>query len=131
MKSLRSCLRLLAACGAMVCATSLMAQADNSFDGSWAAEWKTPAGRLLSATLQLKDGAGTWHVQATRTNEDPCSKLAAPATVVVREGQPYLQIKPGEVIAGCTSSLLKLTKSADGQLKGNWRDGRDVTISRQ
>ncbi len=109
-----------------------LAQEHASLQGSWQVEWASPKGRPISATLNLREGLGTWTMHVLSNSEkDPCAKIEAPASLVLREGQPHVAIQPSKVLGGCTDSLLRLTPGADGTLKGQWRDGREVKLTKQ
>ena len=106
-------------------------QDTTSYDGEWVAEWKTVAGRPASASLVLRNGAGTWQVRVFGRVEDPCVKVAAPAKLDLSEEQLYLAIDPSAVISGCPNSRLKLGKPGEGSLRGNWSDGREVVLTKR
>jgi hypothetical protein len=122
--------KILLASFATLCVTA-NAQAINTFDGTWVVEWTTVRGRPASATLELRDGAGTWKNRVLQKTEDPCVKVAAPVKVSVDESQNNLSIEPGAVVAGCSSSKMKLTRADGGNVKGNWQDGREVAFTKE
>jgi hypothetical protein len=107
------------------------AQVINTFDGTWVVQWTTVRGRPASATLELRDGAGTWKTRVLEKTENSCVKVAALAKVGTNEGENYLSIEPSAVISGCPNSSMKLTRSDGGNPKGSWRDGRDVTFTKE
>lgn len=124
MKHALAALCLTAACAAH-------AQGNTALTGAWNAQWQTPAGRPATATLELRDGAGTWKPHPVGRVDDPCIRLPAPAKVVIEEEQPHVSITPSAVIGGCRDSLMKLTAEPDGTLRGTWRDGRQVTLTKR
>jgi hypothetical protein len=108
------------------------AQADPSFDGSWVAEWKTAAGRPVSADLQLKDGNGSWRLRILSRLEDPCPKLAAPTSVQRQDAEVYLAVEYSKVLAGCRDLKLRLiAPPAEGVFKASFADGREITLTKQ
>src|SRR3954467_10074487 len=84
-------------------------QADaTQFNGKWVAEWLSPNGRPGTAAVEMHDGTGPWPQRFLGRIDDPCPKVVAPLSIVIKDDKPRLFIERSKAIAGCANSTLNI-----------------------
>lgn len=106
--------------------TVIAAQPISSFDGKWIAKYTERDGTSASATLDLRDGRGSWSKEYPPRTRHRCL-AGAQATLEVRKGVYYLIIQPS-LGPPCSeeSIALTLTPVGQGSFVGRWPTGEEV-----
>ena len=97
----------------------------------WLAKFKGPTGTPVEARVVVKDSEGTW-TGNTSSPFNPCFGLEWPFAVT-RAAADNLEISVNmeKALSGCGTFDLKLKRTDDKTLEGEFSDGRKVILSRQ
>ena len=109
------------------------AQGTNPYNGKWLAMFQSVRG-ASEAELVVKDNGGTWMVSGTARQQkgNPCLGREAPIAVQrVSTNELAFSINASKVLAGCQDGSVTLKRVDDRTLKGQFADGRTLTLVRE
>ncbi|MEO8080593.1 MAG: hypothetical protein ABI641_08685 [Caldimonas sp.] len=107
------------------------AQPAGVYDGIWTVTFDGSRTAGLQGTVVIKDGAGTWKVQA-EDRKNPCVGRESPITVKTASADELVfEVNRSKMLAGCKDFTMKFRKVDDKAMAGKTIDGRAVSLVRQ
>ncbi|MEP6608428.1 MAG: hypothetical protein ABJA83_07085 [Burkholderiaceae bacterium] len=124
----RTSVALLLAC---MLSSSIFAQTANRYDGTWKIKFDGPTTANLGGAVVIKEDGGTWN-QDAGVARNACFKREAPIAVELATAEELVfKVNRSKVLAGCPDSTMKFKKVDDRTLKGEFPDGRVLTLTRE
>lgn len=116
---------------AFLCCTSVLAQQDNPYNGTWAARADGERSVDAEGTIVIKDTAGTWSFVA-RNRDDPCFGKESPLEVRKASADELMfVVMRSKVLAGCRDFRVMLKRVDEQTLEGKFGDGRRIAMKRK
>ena len=116
----------------LACTLSAAFAQPEAASGQWVGTMEGNGGRPVPVEVTINGNAGTWRmtpvVAGARGN--PCFGKDFPMSVESTADAVILDIRGGQVIAGCIEQRATLTMS-NGQLTGKLANGRAVSLSKK
>ena len=106
------------------------AQAANPYNGTWTLAFDTTK-EDLEGTVVVRDEGGTWRVDA-KSKKNPCVGIEAPIAVKTStQTDLVFDVHRSKLLASCKDWTVKLKRVDERTLKGQFADGREITLLRQ
>jgi hypothetical protein len=107
------------------------AQAANPYNGTWKVSFDGSKTEDLEGTVVVNDEGDSWHMVA-RSQKNPCVGREAPIAVKASsETDLVFEVQRSRILASCKDWTMKLKRVDERTLKGQFSDGREVTLQRQ
>lgn len=117
----------------------VFAQTVNPYDGTWKVSYTSKNKEKISGTLVVNGEGGTWKiylqgnaVMAKSQGRNNCQGMAAPITVKVTSPKKLvIKVNRSKIIAGCKDSKMAFQKVDDKTLKGAFRSGVVISLTKE
>lgn len=110
---------------------SAPAYAANPYNGRWDISFEGVKNVEMGGTVVVKDEGGTWKVHA-ENKQNPCVGRESPIVVKTATGSELVfDVERSKGLASCKDWTVKLKRVDDNTLKGQFADGREITLERE
>jgi hypothetical protein len=119
---------LLASLGLSLGATALAA---NPYEGTWDLAFDGAKAAEVEGTVVVNGDGGSWHVDAL-SKKNPCIGRTVPIAVkTATETDFVFEVLRSKELSACKNWTVKLKRVDAKTLKGEFADGREITLERR